>query len=107
MRLVKEVGLQQWSDHDVRPMEQILFKFIPIHIYGQHEAIYVAYELEDISPRDHMFSFGKPGCVPPFPEKWDVVLARAENWTKSKQVFAIVVVKNVTLQKYLEDDLVS
>jgi hypothetical protein len=88
-------------------VEQILFKFIPIPVYGQHEAIYVAYKLEDISPRDHLFSFGKPGCVPPFPEKWDVGLARAENWTKSKHAFAIAVVKNVTLQKYLEDDHVS
>ena len=104
MRLVKKVGLQQWSDHDGRPVEQILFKFIPTHFYGQHEAIYVAYDLEDISPRDHSFSFGKPGCVPPFSEKWDVFLGRAENWTKSKHAFAIVVVKNVTLQKYLEDD---
>lgn len=107
MRLVKKVGLQQWSDHDVRPVEQILFKFIPIPVYEQHEAIYVAYELEDISPRDHLFSVGKPGCIPPFPGKWDVVLPRAENWTKSKQAFAIAVVKNVTLQKYLEDDPVS
>ena len=107
MQLVKEVGLQQWNDHDGRPVEKILFKFVPVPVYGQHEAIYVAYELEDISPRDHLFSFGKPRCVPPFPEKWDVVLARAKNWTKSKQVFAIVVVKNVTLHNYLEDDLVS
>ncbi len=59
MQLVKEVGLQQWNDHDGRPVEKILFKFIPVPVYGQHEAIYVAYELEDISPRDHLIFIWK------------------------------------------------
>ena len=65
-----------------------IFQIHTNHVYGQHEAIYMAYELGNISPRDHQFSFGKTRCIPPFSEKMDVVLGRAENLTKSKQAFA-------------------
>ena len=64
----------------------------------------MAYELEDIAPRDHFLAIGKPCCIPHYPKVGDVVLARGLEWQRDRLVFSIAVVRSVTTQKYLLDE---
>ena len=57
-----------------------MFKFISLSVCGQNVLVFVAYELEDIAPRDHLLAIGKPGCVPPYPKVGDMVLGGIHGW---------------------------
>lgn len=102
MRVVTEAA-QRWSGDDIKVVALIMHKFIAMPICGQITTSCVAYELEDVGPREHLFAASKPGCIPPYPEKEDVMLVRATDWSRQKPTFAIAVVRNVTTQKYLLD----
>ena len=94
MRIVTEVA-QRWPSDDIRMVALIMHKFIAMPIYGQVTTSYVAYELENVDPREHLLADSKPGCIPPYPKKGDAMLVRATNWTRQKPTFAIAVIRNV------------
>ena len=102
MRVVME-DAQRWPGDDIKVVALIMHKFIAMPICGQITTSYVAYELEDVGPREHLFAVSKPSCIPPYPEKEDVMSVRATDWTTQNPTFAIAVVRNVTTQKYLLD----
>lgn len=104
MTVIKE-DAQRWQEcgDNIRVVSSLMYKFLPLPTCGQTLPSFVAYELEDVDLREHLFSDGRPGCVPPYPEKGDVMLVRAMNWRREKPTFAIAVVRNVTPQRYLLD----
>lgn len=104
MQVVQKDHLQEWCDFNVRLVQQIMFKFIPLPVCGQNVPVFVAYEREDIAPREHLLAIGKPSCVPPYPKVGDVVLARGLEWQRDRHVFSTAVVRSVTTQKYLLDE---
>ena len=102
MRVVTEAP-QRWSGDDIRVVALIMHKFIAMPICGQITTSYVAYELEDVGLRKHLFAVSKLDCILPYPKKEDVMLVKATNWTRQNPTFAIAVVIIVTIQKYLLD----
>jgi hypothetical protein len=76
-----------------------MHKFIPIPLVGQNNGILLAYELEDVSPRDHLFQLGMPSRCPPYPEIGDVVIVR----NNSDKSFSMAVVRSVSTPTFTTD----
>ena len=95
----------EWQEcgDNIRVVSSLMYKFLPLLTCGQTLPSFVAYELEDVDLREHLFSNERHGCVPPYPKKGDVMLVRAMDWRREKPTFAIAVVRIVTPQRYLLD----
>jgi hypothetical protein len=70
---------QQWLGNDIKPAHLLMHKFIPMLLVEQNNGILLAYELEDVSPHDHLFQLGMPGRYPPYLEVEDVIIVRNSN----------------------------
>jgi hypothetical protein len=53
--VVLQSHLQRWPRTNVIPSNFLMHKFIPMPIVGKNNELIIAYELEDISPRVHIF----------------------------------------------------
>jgi hypothetical protein len=80
-----------------------MHKFIPMLLVGQNNGILLAYELEDVSPRDHLFQLGMPSCYPPYPEIGDVVIVR----NSSDRSFSMAVMRSVSTPTFTIDSQVE
>ena len=83
MRVVTEAA-QRWPGDDIRVVAFIMHKFIAMPICGQITTSYVAYELEDVGPREHLFADSKPNCIPPYPEKGGCDVGKNNRLDKTK-----------------------
>jgi hypothetical protein len=90
---------QQWLGNDIKLAHLLMHKFIPTPLVGQNNGILLDYELEDVSPRDHLFQLGMPGCCPPYPEVGDVVIVR----NSSDRSFSMAVVRSVSTPTFTSD----
>jgi hypothetical protein len=80
-----------------------MHKFIPMPLVGQNNGILLAYELEDVSPRDHLFQLGMPSHCPPYPEVGDVVIVR----NNSDRSFSMAIVRSVSTPTFTTDSQVE
>jgi len=82
---------QQWPGNDIKPAHLLMHKFIPMPLVGQNNGIFLAYELEDVSLRDHLFQLGMLGHCLPYQEVGDVVIVR----NSSDKSFSMAIVRSV------------
>ncbi|CAM6035755.1 unnamed protein product [Sphagnum compactum] len=94
---------KKWPGNDVKPAYLLMHKFIPMPLVAQNNGILLAYELEDVSPRDHFFQLRMPGHCPPYPEVGDVVIVR----NSSDRSFSMAVVKSVSTSTFTIDSQVE
>jgi len=94
---------QQWPGNDIKPAHLLMHKFILMPLVGQNNGILLADELEDVSPRDHMFQLGMPGRCSPYPEVGDVVIVR----NSSDRSFSMAVVRSVSTLTFTTDSQVE
>ncbi len=94
---------QQWPGNDIKPTHLLMHKFISLPLVGQNNGILLAYELEDVSPRDHLFQLGMPGRCPPYPEVGDVVIVR----NSSDRSSSMAVVRSVSTPTFTTDSQVE
>ncbi len=91
------------SDLGMTSNRLLMHKFIPMPLVGQNNGILLAYELEDVSPRDHLVQLGMPGRCPPYPEVGDVVIVR----NSSDRSFSMAVVRSVSTPTFTTDSQVE